>query len=181
MKKKLTFKPILFLLILNIFTYAQEVNSYVSSYTSINEKDCIKLDSDDIGSIEECEPFGNIVVRVVEGDIRQTLTLTRNRHEYILDFQLNSVATFSLLGEKIEWLHEKNEPTHLKGMIVKLDVNREDGDFDHLISLLVVSKITREEICVIGKVLPQENQRAVAIEMLNRKNELPCLKDRLKK
>ena len=34
------------------------------------------------------------------------------------------------------------------------------------------------EICVIGKVLPQEDQHQVAKEMLENIDNIPCLKDR---
>ena len=175
MNKKITF-IVFFLLSLPLFSAEQDLNRYTSSYTSIDEKDCISLDSDDIGSIEECEPFGNISVKVIEGDFRQSIVLTRNMQEYILDFQSTISYAFSYLGEKIEWRHEVGKPEHIKGMIVRLNVNSDFEDLDKTTSFLVVSKITPKKICVIGKILPQENQNEVAIAMLDDSKDRPCIK-----
>ena len=180
MNKKITF-TILTLLISSLsLLSADEIKEkkLTSSYTSIAEKDCMTLDSDDLGSIQECEPFFNIRVKVIEGDIRQSITLIRDTKEYDLNFSATVTSAFSSLGPKIEWVHEFDKPENLKGMIVRLNANETMENTDHLTSFLVVSKITLDTICVVGKVLPQESQNSVAREMLENSNELPCLRDR---
>ena len=179
MKKTITF--ISFITILAMSTtavYADEAkqSNYTSSYTSIEQKDCLTLDSDNLGSIQECEPFNDIKVKVIEGDIRQSIALTRNEKEYNLEFWSTVSPAFSSLGTKIEWRHQIGNPKELKGMIVRLEVNDDPEDLDHVTSFLVVSKITVEKICVVGKILPQEKQNEVAREMLDSSTELPCLK-----
>ena len=184
MNKKITFTTtLLATLLFSSFSYAEESSSekYTSSYTSIDEKDCITLDSDDLGSIQECEPFGNIGVKVVEGDIRQSITLTRKNREYILNFQSTVKVGFSTLGSTLEWRHEKGKPETVKGMIVRLDVNEDPEDLDKIISYLIVNKITADNICVVGKIFPQSNQEELARAMLDAKEELPCLKSNIKK
>ena len=179
MNKKITFITIVFFISLfSCYCYGEEVNSakYTSSYTSIDEKDCITLDSDDLGSIQQCESFGDIGVIVVEGDIRQGITLIRKNIEYILNFQPIVGAGFSSLGAQIEWRHERGEPKKLKGMIVRLDVNSDPENLDKIVSYLIVSKITPHAICIIGKIPPQPKQNELARAMLDAKEELPCIK-----
>jgi len=180
MNKIITFIVFMIQILSTTFLNADELKEkkFASSYTSIAEKDCITLDSDDLGSIQECEPFFNIRVKVIEGDIRQSITLIRDGKEYDLNFSSTVSSAFSSLGSKIEWLHELDKAENLKGMIVRLNANEEMEDITHLTSYLVVSKIMSNEICVIGKILPQENQNQVAREMLETTDEIPCLKDR---
>ena len=176
MNKKITFITISIIFFSSLI-YAEEFNSqeYTSSYTSIDEKDCITLDSDDLGSIEECESFGDIRVRVIEGDIRQSITLTRQNREYILNFKSIVNTSFSTLGTQIEWRHKKGKPENLKGMIVRLDVNDDPDDLDKITSYLIVSKITPNNICIVGKIFPQPKQNELARAMLDAKEELPCI------
>ena len=183
MNKRITFITMLISIIFSSLSYAGESSGikYISSYTSIDEKDCVTLDSDNLGSIQECEAFANIRVKVVEGDIRQGITLTRQNREYILNFQSIVQVGFSSLGNKIEWRHEKGKPENLKGMIVRLDVNENPEDLDKITFYLIVSKITEDNICVVGKILPQSNQEELARAMLDSKEELPCLKSTIKK
>jgi len=182
MNKIVTFTVFMVQILSTTFLNADEIKEkkLTSSYTSIAEKDCITLDSDDLGSIQECEPFFNIRVKVIEGDIRQSITLIRANKEYDLSFSSTITSAFSSLGSKIEWLYEVDKPDNLKGMIVRLNANEDMENTEHLTTFLVVSKITLDKICVIGKILPQENQNQVAKAMLENVNELPCLKDRNK-
>ena len=172
---------LMFFLLTMVNAEDKVTSNYTSFYTSIEQKDCITLDSDDLGSIQECEPFNNINVKVVEGDIRQSISLTRDEKEYELEFWSTVSSGFSTLGSKIEWRHEISNPKKSIGMIVRLDVNDDPDDLDHVSSYLVVSKITLENICVVGKVFPQEHQNEVARKMLEESKELPCLKKELKK
>ena len=148
---------------------------YESQYTSIAEKDCRTLDSDNMGSIQECEPYQNIFVKVLEGDIRQSITLRREEKEYALNFWLTITDAFSSLGSKIEWRYKVDNPHYPVGLIVRLDVTEEIEDMEHRISYLIVSKITHNQICVVGKILPQANQTLLARSMLEHSEKMPCL------
>ena len=180
MNKKFTFiATLMTILLFSSLIYAEESSNekYTSSYTSIAEKDCITLDSDDIGSIQECESFGDIRVKVLEGDMRQSITLIRQNVEYNLDFQSTTSTDFSTLGSKIEWRHEKGKPKNLKGIIVRFEVYDDLDDLDKVHTYLVVSKITPHAICIVGKIPPQSNQNELARAMLDSNEELPCLKE----
>ena len=61
-------------------------------------------------------------------------------------------------------------------MIVRLDVNDDPDDLDKITSYLIVSKITPNNICIVGKIFPQPKQNELARAMLDAKEELPCLK-----
>ncbi len=179
MNKKIIFMMLLMLtsFIIKADVDEKEVVMNSSSYTSIDQKDCITLDSDNMGSIQECESFGDIGVKVIESDIRQSIILTRNNKEYDLEFWSTVSPAFSSLGLKIEWRHELDKPKNLKGMIVRFEVSEDYDNPDHVSSYLVVSKITEDNICVIAKVPPQANQNAIARKILDANEELPCLKD----
>jgi len=176
MKKKITF--ILIFMFLASLVQASEVNALMltSSYTSIDQKDCVTLDSDNMGSIQECEAFGDIGVKVIEGDIRQSIVLTRDTDEYDLDFTGIVSSAFSSLGLKVEWRHELANVQHVVGMIVRFDVSEDYENPENVSSYLIVSKITKDEMCVVAKVPPQKNQNELAREVLDTVEPLPCLK-----
>lgn len=176
MNKKITFGIIFFLLTLILQAENESVSIYTSAYTSIDQQDCVTLDSDNVGSIQECESFSGIGVKVIEGDLRQSIILTRNEQEYDLDFTSLISTAFSSLGLKLEWRHELSNPKNLKGMIVRFEVSDDYEDLEHVSSYLVVSKITKEEICVVAKVLPQQKQNEIARDILDKGESLPCLK-----
>ncbi len=177
MKKKITF--IILFLLSSLLIQAEEktISINTSSYTSIDQKDCVTLDSDNMGSVQECESFAGIGVKVIEGDIRQSIILTRNNKEYDLVFWSTVSSDFSSLGLKIEWRHELEKPNKLKGMIVRLEASDDYEDLERVSSYLVVSKIKEEEICVIAKVLPQANQNEMARNILDSEEDLACLKN----
>lgn len=149
---------------------------FTSSYTSINQKDCMTLDSDNLGSIQECEPFAHIGVKVIEGDIQQSIILTRNRKEYVLDLTGIIGSRFSLLGSKIEWRHELGKPENLKGLIVRFEVSHNHEQLEDVSSYLLVSKVLNDEVCVVAKVVPQNYQAKRAREILDSQQSLPCIK-----
>ncbi len=180
MKNIITFTSLLFFIFLAL--HAQDESSLIltSSYTSIEQKDCITLDSDNMGSVQECESFTNIGVKVIEGDMRQSIILRRNKKEYDLAFSSIVSPTFSSLGLQIEWRHEIGKPENVKGMIVRLE-SSDNENLDRTSSYLIVSKITSSEMCVIAKVVPQHNQNVIARAVLDTKLERPCLKELRKK
>lgn len=176
MNKKITFVILFFSCFITLHAIENALPINTSSYTSIDQKDCITLDSDNMGSIQECESFSEIGVKVIEGDIRQSVILTRADHEYDLEFSSTVSSAFSSLGLKIEWRHELSNQENLKGMIVRFEVSNDYENLENVTSFLVVSKITEQEICVVAKILPQKNQNQLARDILDAKSEQPCLK-----
>lgn len=177
MKKKITFIILFFLASLLLHSDEEITSMNTSSYTSIDQKDCVTLDSDNMGSVQECESFSEIGVKVIEGDIRQSIILTRNKKEYDLAFWSTISSAFSSLGLKVEWRHELGKPENLKGMVVRFEASDDYENIDNVSSYLVVSKITKDEICVVAKVLPQKKQNEIARDILDVKEELPCLRN----
>ena len=177
MNKKITF-IILFLLTSLILRADRETGRLnTSSYTSIEQKDCTTLDSDNMGSVQECESFLDIGVKVIESDIRQSIILIRNEKEYDLAFSSTVSPAFSSLGLKVEWRHEQGNSENLKGMIVRFDVSDDPENIEKVSSYLIVSKIIKDEICVVAKIFPQKQQNEIAREILDTEEELPCLKN----
>lgn len=107
--------------------------------------------------------------------------MTRKNREYILNFQSTVGIGFSTLGNIIEWRYERGKSKNIKGIIVRLEVNEDPENLDKITSYLMVSKITPNNICVVGKILPQVKQNEFARAMLDSKEELPCLKSNIKK
>ena len=181
MKKKII--SIYFILLALTFCFAETNHGkdddtssrYESSFTSIAQKDCQTLESDNLGSIQECESFAGMKVTVIEGDIRQSITLARDDKKYELSFWNTISYGFSSLGLELEWRYLRNQFDNPLGMIVRLEVNEDDENLDNVVSYLVVSKITEQEICVVGKVIPQKNQEEVARRMVEKSKDMQCL------
>jgi len=176
MKKIITFTILLFLSSLMLSADDKITSLNTSTYTSIEQKDCISLDSDNIGSVQECESFTDILVKVVEGDIRESIILTRDKKEYNLEFLSTKKLVFSSFGLKIEWRHEVENSKNIKGMIIPINMSNDSKNLDKTSTYLVVTKITSDEICVVAKIAPQKEQDEIAREILDTDENLSCLK-----
>jgi len=148
---------------------------YESSYTSIAPKDCRTLDSDNLGSIEECESFADMKVTVIEGDIKEGISLTRDNQRYELNFSSALSYAFLSLGLELEWRYKRNEFDNPLALIVRLEVNEDPEDLDKTTGYLVVSKITEKDICIVGKIEAQKNQDEIARDMAEKSHEMSCL------
>jgi len=177
MKKTITFIILLFLISSILGAEDKTGSLNTSSYTSIEQKDCITLDSDNIGSVQECEAFENIGVKVLVGDIRESIVLTRHEREYDLELLPPTVKPiFSSFGLKLEWRHLLTNSKNIKGVIIPLNISDDFENLDKTTSYLVVTKITNDEICVVAKIAPQKEQSEIAREILDTDEDLPCLK-----
>ncbi len=159
---------------------AAAATKYDSSYTSIKAADCqtISIGNEGSSSVQRCASFRNIGVQVLEGDLRQSLTLVMHGREYPLNFWTHISQGFSVLGNLVEWRHVKGQPDRLAGMIVRLTAN-EGVNAEATTSYLVVAKVKPGEVCVVGKVLPhvRENQNVKARAIAEQANQLPCYSD----
>ncbi len=149
--------------------------NFDSSYTSIKETDCKTLTSSEIESIQACQKFADIQVMAVEGGLRQSLILKRGGKEYPLNFWNTVTSNPSILGSKIEWRHEKGKPTNIVGIITRLNVSENTANPDKKTSYLVVSKLTVDEVCVVGKIPTQANQNQKARIMVEKSANMPCV------
>ena len=148
---------------------------YESSYTSIAQKDCQTLESDNLGSIEECESFAGMTVVVIEGDIKQGIILTRDNKRYELNFRSVIPEEFIYLGLDLEWRYKYQEFDNPIAMIVRLDVNDDEEDMNKITSYSLISKITEKEICIVGKVKLEDNHKKLVHKMAEEAYKMPCV------
>ncbi len=144
-----------------------------SVYTSTKTSACRTISSnpDEAGSYEgECTGVGGYKVRLLEGDIRQTLNIiTPAKKKFELDFW-GFYGGFSYIGEKIEWRTKAGVPVAL---IARFNVASGD-DSKKSKSYLMVSKIGKAKSCVTDVVLPGPKQNEIAREFADAASSKPC-------
>ncbi len=144
-----------------------------SVYTSTRAAACRVIEShpDEGGYYEgECKGTGGYKVRLVEGDLRQTLDIiTPSRKKFELNFW-RYYYTFSYIGEKIEWRTKKGVPVALIARFNVADLNKDDKT----ISYLMISKIGKKMSCVTDVVPPGPKQNEKARELADAASGMPC-------
>ena len=138
---------------------------YESSYTSIKEKQCCTISTDEPGSTQKCKSFANINIHVIDSDPRQSISLLREGNLYPLNFFIKISSHWSMLGDKIEWRYRKSDTAHPIAMIVRFNISEDLNNSNKMTSYLIASKITPNNICVVGKIALQANQNQLAREM----------------
>jgi hypothetical protein len=146
-----------------------------SVYTVTKTSACRTIHSNpnEAGSYEgECPGVGGYKVRLLEGDIRQTINIiTPAKKKFELNFW-GFYGGFSTVGEKIEWRTKGGVPVAL---ISRFNVaNAEDSSKNT--SYLMVSKIGKTQSCVTDVVLPQAIQNEKARELADAASSKPCKK-----
>ncbi|CAN5384815.1 hypothetical protein BH10ACI2_BH10ACI2_19570 [soil metagenome] len=146
-----------------------------SVYTSTRTASCRTISSNpnEAGSYEgECAGVGGYKVRLLEGDIRQTINMiTPAKKKFELNFW-GFFGGFSSIGEKIEWRTKGGVPVAL---IARFNVaNNEDSSKS--ISYLMISKIGKTGACVTDVVPPQTSQNEKARELADAAATKPCKK-----
>jgi hypothetical protein len=144
-----------------------------SIYTSTKTSACRTITSNpnEGGSYEgECRGVGGYKVRLLEGDIRQTLDIiTPAKKKFELDFW-GFYGGFSSIGERLEWRTRRGVPVAL---IARFNVANAD-DSSKSTSYLMVSKIGSKQSCVTDIVPPQKNQNAEARRLADAAAGKPC-------
>ena len=144
-----------------------------SVYTSTKTSNCrtIRSNPNEGGSYEgECLGTGGYKIRLIEGDIRQTLNIiTPAKKKFELNFW-SFYGGFSSIGEKIEWRTKGGVPVALIARFIV--ANAEDSSKNT--SYLMVSKISKTQSCVTDVVLPQANQNEQARKLADAAAEKPC-------
>ncbi len=149
---------------------------YQSSYSSIAPKDCQTLESDNLGSIEECESFDGMKVVVIEGDIKQTIVLSRDNRRYELDFGSLVSQGYISLHSDLEWIYRYEDFNNPISMILRLKVNDNSGDKETTTPYALVSKITEKDICVVSKIkIENKISNEFIHKIAEKSNEMPCL------
>lgn len=125
---------------------------------------------------KSCGNINDISIVVEETNRSKSITLTHHDKHYPQKYEVAvSYGPIIALGKKIEWRYRyKNSNTPL-AMIVRVDVNEDHGQKHEKHSYLVVSKIDKHGICVVGKISPQTHQNEMARKMAEIASELPCV------
>ncbi|HQZ96797.1 MAG TPA: hypothetical protein PLP21_10805 [Pyrinomonadaceae bacterium] len=144
-----------------------------SVYTSTKTTACktIKSSSKDAGSYEgECPGVGGYKIRLIEGDIRQTIDIiTPAKKKFELNFW-HFYGAFSSIGEKVEWRTKAGVPVAL---IARYEVADPEG-IKKGTSYLMISKISKNESCVTDVVPPGAKQNEKARKLADAAISKPC-------
>ncbi|WP_163833941.1 hypothetical protein [Spartinivicinus ruber] len=153
------------------------ISQFQSHYTSIDEQHCKTLELDNHSSVQSCQGFANIVVKVTDFDLRQSITLVQNNREFPLHFSDTVSSSFSELGSKVEWRYQGNNPDQVVSMIARLNVSDNSEQPGKVKSYLVVSKILADQACVVGKIPPQQDgsQNTKARQLADKAATLDCV------
>ena len=157
-----------------LFTFtASALAQNASVYTSTKTGACRTISSNpnEAGSYEgECPGVGGYKVRLIEGDIRQTINIiTPAKKKFELNFW-SFYSGFSAIGEKIEWRTKKGVPVAL---IARYNVAGAD-DSGKSTSYLMISKISKTESCVVDVIMPGAKQNEEARVSADKASTMPC-------
>lgn len=145
-----------------------------SVYTDLADTKCktLELSVDEGGSYRGiCPGVAGYKLEVREGDLRQTIDLiTPGRRKFELAFWDVS-GGFSAVGPKAEWRIKGKSPVAL---IVRFNVNENPNDWRKVTSYLVVTKITRNEVCITDVLRPSRTQNGDARKVADSAANRPC-------
>jgi len=152
-------------------------NAITSQYTSLEEKDCQTLQTDeDTGGelwfVEECPGVGGYRVRVQYDDARASIILVTSKgKQQPLDFERTITHALSHLGKKLEWRLEKGiTPV---AMIVRV-YYREEPEAPQ-ISVLAVIKVSSQQSCIVAKIPAGSHANQKARAIADTAADRPCL------
>ena len=164
------------LIAIAIFVFALTVSGFAqikSVYTTTKSELCKDLSpkGDDGTSYEgECPGFGGYKVRLLEGDLRQTINIiTPAKKKFELNFW-SFYSGFSAIGEKLEWRVKGKTPI---AMIARFNV-ADAEDSTKNISYLLISKIGAKESCIVDVILPGAKQNEDARIAADSAASKPC-------
>lgn len=151
-----------------------------SAYTDLRAATCktIETDEEGGGSVQRCPGFAGYKLLVLEGDLRQTITvIDRGGKEHPLEFWHVITGAFSSLGHKAEWRvtrrNGRQEPTAL---IVRVYASEDPENPNRRTSYLAVTKITDTEICVTHKIKDGAAANTAARRAADSAASAQCLK-----
>jgi hypothetical protein len=150
-----------------------------SVYTSLDDKSCKTLESETEGTgwyRGECKGAGGYKLQVTEGDLRQSIDVVApNKQKYELDFTGHVSGGFSSVGTKAEWRVSRRGKTVLPiALIVRFNASENPEDSSIITSYLVVTKITKNQICITNIVKPGAKANEEARKFADASATKPC-------
>lgn len=149
-----------------------------STYTSLSGHECklLKVETEGANSTQRCPGVGGFHVLVLDSDGRQSLALvSAEGRKFELNFWDIVTRNFSSLGSKAEWRVARNGAQMRPiALIVRVNAN-EDPDSSRTTSYLTVTKITRDQICVVARLAPSATASQEARRVADAAVEKSCL------
>lgn len=178
MYKLITVLSTSLLLSLSINSQAAAV-PITSVYTSLEGNNCKTLESqvDEGGWYKgRCQGLAGYDLLLMEGDIRQTITVVDpKKKEHPLELWSTVSSGFSSVGGKAEWRVQKQGNKSIPiALIVRFNASEDPEKPEKNTSYLVVSKITKNQICVTDIVKPQANANEVARKLADKAEKKAC-------
>jgi hypothetical protein len=169
-------KMLALVVVLLAASFSIHAQAVTSVYTPLDDKKCktLEMTDEEGGSYKgECKGVGGYKLHVIEGDLRQTVTIIDpSGKEHPLEFW-NLTGAFNAVGEKAEWRMRGKKPIAL---IVRLTVNERVDDPAYVKGYLVVAKITPEATCVTHFLAPTRSHNYEARQAADKSAARPCLK-----
>lgn len=160
-----------FLLVFSATAFGQKISSV---YTNLDGKSCKTLESSEEGAgwyRGRCVGTGGYQLEVTEGDLRQSVDVVApNKEKFELSFGSVSSA-FSSVGAKAEWRMKGKTPIAL---IVRFNASENPEDSSKITSYLIVTKITKGDICIVDVVKPTKTQNEEARKVADSSANKPC-------
>ena len=151
-----------------------------SIYTNLNDKACKTLESDTEGTgwyRGECKGVGGYKLQVTEGDLRQSIDVVApNKRKYELDFIGHVSGGFSSVGAKAEWRVSRGRGKTVSplGLIIRFNVSENPEDSSIITSYLIVTKITKNQICITNVVKAGARANEQARKFADSSAPKPC-------
>lgn len=161
------------------FAFAQKAAKIQSVYTSLDTAKCKTLESETEGAgwyRGECKGVAGYNLQVTEGDIRQSVDVVApNKTKYELDFIGHISSGFSAVGTKAEWrVAGAGKSAKPIALIVRFNVSENPEDSSKTTSYLVVTKITKTQICITDVVKPGAKANEEARTLADASADKPC-------
>ena len=177
MKANLLFFAAFVIFVFSLTTAAQKTK-ISSVYTNLDTEKCKTLESSTEGTgwyRGECDGIGGYKLQVTEGDIRQSIdVITPSKKKYELNLTSNVSSAFSFVGTKAEWrVAGKGKTQKPVALIFRFNASNQDDETKN-ISYLVVTKITKNEICVTDVVEPSAKANEEARTLADAAATKPC-------
>ena len=166
-------KIILILSFVAVFSVATFAQKTTSVYTNLGDKSCKTLEADASGAGSyrgRCPGIGGYKLDLLEGDLRQTINvIAPSKKNFELNFW-HYFGSFSAVGAKAEWRMKGKNPVAL---IVRFNVS-DPEDSAKTTSYLMITKLTKGEVCVTDIVNPGKTQNADAQKLADAAATKPC-------
>ena len=178
MKTNLLTFSLFFVLLFVVVGFAQKAK-VESVYTNLDTKNCKTLEQSDEGTgwyRGECKGVSGYRLQVTEGDIRQSIdVIAPNKKKFELDFTGKVSLAFSSIGAKAEWrVVHKNKKLVPFALIVRFNASENPENPTKNTSYLVISKITKTEICITDVIKPSATANEEARKLADLSSTKSC-------